>query len=221
MGLPFLGRVHANVVSRELEPEQLAWIVFQTDHLGVAPQLQHLTYGASVVFSTVSTQSLQLPAGLTGYVTAFRAPQPHRLLPVSAMHAENVLNEPLFFNRQITVPVNASAGSTAQQPLMPQEHTILLTAGITKVAHVMEARLESEPNTGSARRSDIPDSQPAWTWPSKRPGLHWSQLQQQQQEQQQQQQQQHQHLQHAQQLPSDKAAMIDTLDVLEACGSHP
>ena len=48
--------------------------------------------------------------------------------------------------------------------------------------------------------------------------LHWSQRQQQQQEQHQQQQQQ---LQHAQQLLSDKAAINDTLDVLEACGSHP
>ena len=58
--------------------------------------------------------------------------------------------------------------------------------------------------------------------PSQRPRLHWSQRQQQQQEQQQQQQQQRQQLQHAQQLPSDKAAIAcnDTLDVLEACGSH-
>ena len=54
--------------------------------------------------------------------------------------------------------------------------------------------------------------------PSSGPRLHWSQRQQQQQEQHQQQQQQ---LQHAQQLPSDKAAINDTLDVLEACGSHP
>ena len=48
--------------------------------------------------------------------------------------------------------------------------------------------------------------------------LHWSQRQQQQQKQHQQQQQQRQH---AQQLLSDKAAINDTLDVLEACGSHP
>ena len=37
------------------------------------------------------------------------------------------------------MPDNASAGSTAQQPLMPQEYTILLTAGITKVAHAQAA----------------------------------------------------------------------------------
>ena len=131
--------LQAKVVSRLLEPEQLAWKVFQNHHLGLAPQLQCLAYGASILFSTVSTQSLHLPARLNGYVTAFRALQPHRLLPVSAMHAEDVLNEPLFFNRQITMPINASAGCTAQKPLMPQEHTILLTAGITKVAHVQAA----------------------------------------------------------------------------------
>ena len=131
--------LQAKVESRLLEPEQLAWKVFQNHHFGLAPQLQCLAYGASILFSTVSTQSLHLPARLNGYVTAFRALQPHRLLPVSAMHAENVLNEPLFFNRQITVPINASAGSTAQKPLMPQEHTILLTAGITKEAHVQAA----------------------------------------------------------------------------------
>ena len=119
-------------MSRLFETEQLAWKVLQNHHLGLAPQRQCLAYGASILFSTVSTQSLHLPARLNGYVTAFRALQPHRLLPVSAMHAEDVLNEPLFFNRQITVPINASAGSTTQKPLMPQEHTILLAAGITK-----------------------------------------------------------------------------------------
>ena len=400
--------LQAKVVSRLLEPEQLARKVFQNHHLGLAPQLQCLAYGASILFSTVSTQSLHLPARLNGYVTAFRALRPHRLLPVSAMHAEDVLNEPLFFNRQITVTINASAGSTAQKPLMPQEHTILLTAGITKVAHVqaalqlhqpqalltclqtvllampaawqtvassapapatwqqglsasgnqliqnaqtgqlhaispsqlllpaqlqhisalcpvqvtpwdpsrpwrgptaqlgssaqssnplftqgplwgphhlslgvwgwgqqpahqlvvrqvsqrlrlittfggkhplatsgltcpprvlprlgsvhtptqalqeMESRwtasIQADPTGRVRRRSDIPDSQPAWMSPSSGPRLHWSQRQQQQQEQHQQQQQQ---LQHAQQLPSDKAAINDTLDVLEACGSHP
>ena len=66
------------------------------------------------------------------------------------MHAEDVLNEPLFFNRQITVPINASAGSTAQKPLMPQEHTILLTAGITKVAHVQAALQLHQPQALTA-----------------------------------------------------------------------
>ena len=100
----------AKVVSCLLEPEQLAWKVFQTHHLGLAPQPHRLANGASILFSTVSMQSLHLPARLNGYVTAFRSLQPHRSLPVSAMHAEDVLNEPLFFNRQITVPTCLSLG---------------------------------------------------------------------------------------------------------------
>ena len=80
------------------------------------------------------------------------------------------------------------------------------------------ASIQADPTDKVRRRSDIPDSQPAWMSPSQGPRLHWSQRQQQQQEQHQQQQQQ---LQHAQQLPSDKVAINDTLDVLEACGSHP
>ena len=47
--------------------------------------------------------------------------------------------------------------------------------------------------------------------------MHWSQRQQQRQEQRQQQPQQQQ----APQLPSELAAANDTVDVLEACGSHP
>ena len=141
---------HKKKKKKKKKPEQLAWKVFQNHHFGLAPQLQCLAYGASILFSTVSTQSLHLPARLNGYVTAFRALQPHRLLPVSAMHAEDVLNEPLFFNRQITVPNNASAGSTAQKPLMPQEHTILLTAGITKVAHVQAALQLHQPQALTA-----------------------------------------------------------------------
>ena len=111
--------LQAKVVSRLLEPEQLAWKVFQNHHLGLAPQLQCLAYGASILFSTVSTQSLHLPARLNGYVTGFRALQPHRLLPVSAMHAEDVLNEPLFFIRQITVLGMPSSNHSHQLALSP------------------------------------------------------------------------------------------------------
>ena len=92
----------------------------------------------------------------------------------------------------------------------------------TQALQEMESRwtasIQADPTGRVRRRSDIPDSQPAWMSPSSGPRLHWSQRQLQQQEQHQQQQQQ---LQHAQQLPSDKAAINDTLDVLEACGSHP
>ena len=81
----------------------------------------------------------------------------------------------------------------------------------TQALQEMESRwtasIQADPTGRVRRRSDIPDSQPAWMSPSSGPRLHWSQRQQQQQEQHQQQQQQ---LQHAQQLPSDKAAINDT-----------
>ena len=128
----------------DISPGLSSWLGKSSRITILAPQLQ------CTASSSVSTQSLHLPARLNGYVTAFRALQPHRLLPVSAMHAEDVLNEPLFFNRQITVPNNASAGSTAQKPLMPQEHTILLTAGITKVAHVQAALQLHQPQALTA-----------------------------------------------------------------------
>ena len=72
--------LQAKVVSRLLEPERLAWKVFQLHHLSSAPQAQQLAYGATILFSTLSTGSLQLPARRSGYVTAFRA-----LLPLHGM----------------------------------------------------------------------------------------------------------------------------------------
>ncbi|KAL3153594.1 hypothetical protein ABBQ38_001542 [Trebouxia sp. C0009 RCD-2024] len=129
--------LQSKVVSRLLEPERLAWKVFQLHHLSHAPQPSQLAYGATILFSTASTASLQLPARLMGYVTAFRALQPHRLLPVSDMPAEAILNEPLFFNQQIPVPLSRSAtsgasGSMGSQPFTPQDQPLLLAAGLTK-----------------------------------------------------------------------------------------
>ena len=63
--------LQAKVISRLLEPERLAWKVFQLYHLSRASQVQPLGYGASILFSTLSTDSLQLPARLSGYVAAF------------------------------------------------------------------------------------------------------------------------------------------------------
>ncbi|DBB18502.1 TPA: hypothetical protein ACH3X3_000142 [Trebouxia sp. C0006] len=54
--------LQAKVVSRLLEPERLAWKVFQLYHLSHASQVQPLGYGASILFSTLSTDHLQLPA---------------------------------------------------------------------------------------------------------------------------------------------------------------
>ena len=103
--------LQAKVVSRFLEPERLAWKMFQLHHLSSAPQAQQLAYGAAILFSTLSTSCLQLPARQSGYVTAFRALHPHRLLPLHGMPAEDVLNEPLFFNQ----PVLTSSSSLSQQ----------------------------------------------------------------------------------------------------------
>jgi len=91
--------LQAKVNSRLLEPERLAWKVFQLCHLSQASQVQPLGYGASIFFSKLSTDQSQLPARLSAYVAAFRALHPHRLQPVTAMLPSDVLNEPLFFNR--------------------------------------------------------------------------------------------------------------------------
>ena len=77
--------LQAEVVSRLLEPEHLAWKVFQLHHLSKAPHTYALAYGATILFSTVSISGLQLPTRLTKYVTAFKALQPHRLLKIDAI----------------------------------------------------------------------------------------------------------------------------------------
>ena len=108
--------LQAKVISRLLEPERLAWKVFQLYRLSQASQVQPLGYGASILFSTLSTDQLQLPARLSAYVTAFRALRPHRLQSVHAMLPRDVLNEPLFFNRQISQPAAGSATTNSACP---------------------------------------------------------------------------------------------------------
>ena len=99
------------------------------------------------------------------------------------------------------------------------QHSLLLS---DQALQAMEARwlasVHANP-TGTARlRSDQPDSQPAWMTPSHASRLHWSHRQQQRDEQQQ--QQQRQSHQQQPQLPSERAAASDTIDVLVALGSH-
>ncbi|KAL3134178.1 hypothetical protein ABBQ32_008093 [Trebouxia sp. C0010 RCD-2024] len=147
--------LQAKVVSRLLEPERLAWKVFQLHHLSHAPQASQLAYGATILFSTASTASLHLPARLMGYVTAFRALQPHRLLPVNAMPAEAILNEPLFLNQQIQLPLSPAAthsanGGMGSRPFTPQDQPLLLAAGITKVAHLQAALQVQHPQALTA-----------------------------------------------------------------------
>ncbi|DBB01263.1 TPA: hypothetical protein ACH3X1_001129 [Trebouxia sp. C0004] len=142
--------LQAKVVSRLLEPERLAWKVFQLHHLSDAPRTRALAYGATILFSTISIGCLQLPARLTGYVLAFRALRPHRLLKINAMPAEDVLNEPIFYNRQVSVPLGSSAtgsatDSTASRPLTPHDQPLLLATGITKVAHLQAALQQQQP----------------------------------------------------------------------------
>ena len=71
---------------------------------------------------------------------------------------------------------------------------------------------------GTARlSSEMSASLPAWMTPSQTPRLHWSDRQQQHQEQ----HQQHMRQQPAPQLPLDRSASDDIIDVLEARDSHP
>ena len=138
--------LQAKVISRLLEPERLAWKVFQLHHLSQASEVRLLGCGASILFSTLSTSKLQLPARLSSYVTAFRALQPHRLQAITVMQPEDVLNELLFFNRQITLPAasstpsnSSSASSSAARPLTPSDCPLLPSAGVTKIAHLQAA----------------------------------------------------------------------------------
>ncbi len=132
--------LQAKVLSRLLEPERLAWRVFQLYHLTQGSQVQPLGYGASILFSTLSTDQLQLPARMSAYVAAFRALHPHCLQPVTAMLPLDILNEPLFFNRQTSQLVANSATTNTACPaapfLTPQQKPLMLSAGITKVAHL-------------------------------------------------------------------------------------
>ncbi|DBA71592.1 TPA: hypothetical protein ACH3X2_001057 [Trebouxia sp. C0005] len=57
----------------------------EKSRISQASQVQPLGYGASILFSTLHTDQLQLPARLSAYIAAFRALHPHRLQSVSAM----------------------------------------------------------------------------------------------------------------------------------------
>ena len=77
------------------------------------------------------------------------------------------------------------------------------------------ASLQASPSGRDCLSSDLPDSQPAWMAPSRGHRQHWSERQQQQRAQQQQPAQQ------PQQLPSDRDANNDTMDVLGDPGDPP
>ena len=62
--------LQAKVISRLLEPERLAWKVFQLYHLSQASQVQPLSYGASILFSNlnrpvaIASRAVSLRGGL-------------------------------------------------------------------------------------------------------------------------------------------------------------
>ena len=122
-------------------PTQIqAWKVFQLHHLSRASQVQPLGYGASILFSTLNTDQLQFSARLSAHVIAFKALHPHRLQPATALLPSDILNEPLFFKRQICKPAASSATTDSACPsaeyLTAQQKPLMLSAGITKVAHL-------------------------------------------------------------------------------------
>ncbi len=126
--------------------------MFQLYHLSQASQIQPLGYRASILCSTLDTDQLQMPALLSAYVLAFRALHPHRLLSVSGMLPADLLNDPLFLNKQISQPslppkkykkisaccqlsyTNSACLSAAF--LTPQKKPPMLSAGITWVAQL-------------------------------------------------------------------------------------
>ena len=76
------------------------------------------------------------------------------------MPAEDVLNEPIFFNRQISVPLGSSStgsanGSSASRPLTPHDQPLMLAAGVTKLAHLQVALLQQHPPTFTASLQSV------------------------------------------------------------------
>ena len=95
----------------------------------------------------------------------------------------------------------ATSGLTCPPRVLPRLGSVQTpTQALREMQSRWTASIQADPTGRVRRRSDIPDSQPAWMSPSQGHRLHWSQRQQQQQEQHQQQQQQLQQLQPAQQF---------------------
>jgi len=80
-----------------------------------------------------------------------------------------VLNEPLFFNMQISQPAASSATTNSACPaapaafLTPQQKPLMLSAGITKVAHLqLSLQLQQPPLLALELRSILLALPPAW-----------------------------------------------------------
>ncbi|DBA88497.1 TPA: hypothetical protein ACH3X2_004979 [Trebouxia sp. C0005] len=111
----------------------------------------------------------------------------------------------------------APGGLTCRPRLLPMPASGQSVAETLQAIEVRWVAFMQPSSRGTARlSSEVSASLPAWMNPSQTPRVHWSDRQQQRQEQHQQQTQQ----QPATQLPLEEAAANDTIDVLEACGSH-
>ena len=131
-----------------------------------------------------------------------------------------------FFSQFWEVLGPGAAGSPARclsssvRPLLANLHSSRPTLGrsVAETLQDMELRwvASTQPSSrGTARlSSETSASLPAWMTLSQTHRMHLSDRQQQRQEQ-------HQQQQPAIQLPLDRAAADDIIDVLEACGSHP
>ena len=79
----------------------------------------------------------------------------------------DVLNEPLFFNKQICQPAASSATTNTACPaaafLTPQQKPLMLSAGITKVAHLpLSLQLQQPQLLASELYSVLLALPPAW-----------------------------------------------------------
>ena len=144
-------------ISRMLEPEHHPWKTLaarwltDADHAPHAssstaaqpappPTLLHqLGYGAAILFSSMDVLHLPLSPRVLGYLRAFRETQPHRIVDPAQMTPSQVLNEGVFFNRQI---VNASG-----DPLHPETPIWRqwLQQGCTKLIHLQQRLQRQQP----------------------------------------------------------------------------
>ncbi len=151
-------------------------------HPSQASHVQPLGYEACILFSTLSTDQLQLPARLSAYVAAFKALHPDRLQPATVMLPSDVLNEPLFFNRHISQPAASSVTTNTACPaaafLTPQQKPLMLSAGTTKVAHLrLSLQLRQPQLLASELSSVLLALPPAWrTIVSSAPASTWFQV---------------------------------------------
>lgn len=145
-------------ISRLLEPEHLPWKTLATRWFTSAPLaapagssaaaqqaphvaclLHQLGYGAAILFSSMDLLHLPLSTRVLGYLRAFRQTQPHRIVDPAQMTSSQVLNEGIFFNRQI---VNASGDPLHPETPIWQQW---LQQSCTKLIHLQQRLQQQQP----------------------------------------------------------------------------